>query len=447
MSTQAPPRPPVGEGPRTSRNRRRARYRRRRILAALGLALLIFFGWVAFSLGGALTNPALGTSIGARFAEWARDHGGASLVTMVENEWYKFHQPPKGGKPPKGAIPVAGSTATTVPSVGLPVPAAVVPPASPPLPGEGVWHPAGRTVDGVPGLYEAFVRPDPIHTSLVAGIVWMDTKLLHPTLYSGSYIPGGGPYTNTAPIPATAQSTLVSAFNAGFRMQDARGGYYTDGKIVPGYPLVDGAASFVIYKNGSSTVADWGRDATLTPAVVSVRQNLALIVDGGAAVPGLIANDNSQWGSTLGGAANVWRSGLGVTANGALVYVAGPGLTIVSLADLLVRAGAVRAMELDINTDWVQYSTYDPVGTGPAIGPSGVCGTMSVSTTLNGTCLMTGMVGTPQRYFESWWSRDFITMSATSATSGTQIGRDAGSAAAASSTSSTAAKKASPSAG
>jgi hypothetical protein len=60
---------------------------------------------------------------------------------------------------------------------------------------------------------------------------------------------------------------------------------------------------------------------------------------------------------------------------------------------------------------------------------------------------MTGMVGTPQRYFESWWSRDFITMSATSATSGTQIGRDAGSAAAASSTSSTAAKKASPSAG
>ena len=30
------------------------------------------------------------------------------------------------------------------------------------------------------------------------------------------------------------------------------------------------------------------------------------------------------------------------------------------LADLLVRAGAVRAMELDINTDWVNFSSYNP---------------------------------------------------------------------------------------
>ena len=56
----------------------------------------------------------------------------------------------------------------------------------------------------------------------------------------------------------------------------------------------------------------------------------------------------------------MWRSGLGVTADGALVYVGGPGLDIADLANILVRAGAVRAMELDINTDWVNYSTYQP---------------------------------------------------------------------------------------
>ena len=54
----------------------------------------------------------------------------------------------------------------------------------------------------------------------------------------------------------------------------------------------------------------------------------------------------------------MWRSGLGVTADGAVVYVAGPGLSALSLANLLVRAGAVRAMELDINTDWVDFFTY-----------------------------------------------------------------------------------------
>ncbi len=42
--------------------------------------------------------------------------------------------------------------------------------------------------------------------------------------------------------------------------------------------------------------------------------------------------------------------GLGVTADGALVYVGGSGLSIVDLANLLARAGAVRAMEMDINT-------------------------------------------------------------------------------------------------
>ena len=58
----------------------------------------------------------------------------------------------------------------------------------------------------------------------------------------------------------------------------------------------------------------------------------------------------------MGNAIYVWRSGIGITADGALVYVGGPGLNITDLANLLVRAGAVRAMELDINTDWVNFS-------------------------------------------------------------------------------------------
>ena len=68
-----------------------------------------------------------------------------------------------------------------------------------------------------------------------------------------------------------------------------------------------------------------------------------------------------KWGATVGNAVYVSRSGLGVTADGALVYVGGPGLNITDLANLLVRAGAVRSgMELDINVDWVNYSYYTP---------------------------------------------------------------------------------------
>jgi len=164
-------------------------------------------------------------------------------------------------------------------------------PAKHPLPGEGVWHVAGReTANGIPTMYEAFVRPDAVHTSYVVGVAWMDPTLLTAQLYSGSYIPGGGPYKYTAPVSALASKTLVAAFNAGFRIQDSNGGYYTDGKNV--VPLVNNAASVVIYRDGTMTMGSWGTQVWMSNQVASVRQNLDLIVNHGKAVAGL-ADQNS----------------------------------------------------------------------------------------------------------------------------------------------------------
>jgi hypothetical protein len=377
-------------------------YRRRRIRTIVALVLAGFLLWLALSLGAALTSPSYGNSLGARLAEWARQHGGASMVNWAENEWYSHHPPKVGGAPPKGAIRQPRSIPVVVPTgpPHLPPPAAMQPLASPAIAGEGQWSPVGRVVGGVPAIYETTLRPDAVHTSYVVGVAWMDTKLLRATLYSGSQIPGGGPFVNTAPIQPPAASSLVAAFNAGFLMSDAEGGYYTDGKVV--IPLRSQAASFVVYRNGTTAVGAWGRDVTMTPDVVSVRQNLDLLVDNGQTVSGLNASDTTAWGQTLGGAVYVWRSGLGVTADGALVYVGGPGLNITDLANLLVRTGAVRAMELDINTDWVNFSTYQPST------PTGM------ASALNGTELLPNMTGTPNRYFEAWWARDFITMSSVS---------------------------------
>jgi hypothetical protein len=243
------------------------------------------------------------------------------------------------------------------------------------------------------------MRPDAIHTSVVDGVAWLDTKLLSATLYSGSYIPGHGPFRYTAPIQPLAARSVVAAFNAGFRMQDAGGGYYTQGRLI--IPLRAGGASVVIYRNGTATVGAWGTDVRMTPDVVAVRQNLSLLVDNGKPVPGLNANDTTQWGNTLGNQVYVSRSGIGVTSNGALVYVGGPKLNITDLANLLVRAGAVRAMELDINADWVNFATF---------APSRANGLASAA---NGTDLLplADMAGPATRYFTTWWARDFITMS------------------------------------
>ncbi|MGO9456245.1 MAG: phosphodiester glycosidase family protein [Acidimicrobiales bacterium] len=376
-------------------------FRRRRFRAAFTVGLGVIAVWLAVSLGSALTNPTYGSSLSARFAEWARQHGGASVVDWTENEWYSHHPPKVGGKPPAGAIKTPAAVpkiAATSGPAHLTPPAPIEPFASPAIPGEGQWSPAGRSVGGIPAVYTTTLRPDAVHTSYVVGVAWMDTKLLKATLYSGSQIPGGGPYTNTAPVGPAASDNLVAAFNAGFLMSEAQGGYYTDGKTV--IPLRTGAASFVVNADGTATVGQWGRDVSMTSDVVSVRQNLDLLVDNGQPVPGLNAADTTQWGFTLGNQVYVWRSGLGVTADGALVYVGGPGLNITDLANLLVRAGAVRGMELDINTTWVNFSSYDP---------STAAGQASAG---NGTELLTTMAGSPGRYFESWWARDFITMSA-----------------------------------
>jgi hypothetical protein len=95
-----------------------------------------------------------------------------------------------------------------------------------------------------------------------------------------------------------------------------------------------------------------------------------------------------------------WRSDAGITADGALVYVTGPALSPEQLADLLVRAGAVRSMQLDINPYWTVFVSYDPAAPGGLAAPA------------NGSKLLPQTTQGPATFFTTWWARDFITMSA-----------------------------------
>jgi len=71
-------------------------------------------------------------------------------------------------------------------------------------------------------------------------------------------------------------------------------------------------------------------------------------------------NVETNWGATLGGGYYVWRSGIGSTADGRIIFVYGPALDVRTLAGLLARAGATTAMELDINPDWTDFMYYEP---------------------------------------------------------------------------------------
>ena len=86
------------------------------------------------------------------------------------------------------------------------------------------------------------------------------------------------------------------------------------------------------------------------------------MVEQGRLKPAL--SNDSLWGTTLGNAGRVWRSGIGVDARGNLIYAAAGDQTAQSLAQILQRAGAVRAMELDINSEWTTFNFYGTFGAG-----------------------------------------------------------------------------------
>lgn len=317
---------------------------------------------------------------------------------------------PDTARPAKATSPAAGRSARTPASQpsqagpGLPAPARLAPFTSRGPSGQGRWRPAGRRVRGLPAVYETKLVPP--GGRKLAGIAWMDSRLLSARLYSGSVSPGGGPWRYTAPIQPVQARAVVAAFNGGFKMKDARGGYYTQHRMID--PLRKGAASLVVYANGSVSIGAWGADVAMTPQVVSVRQNLVPLVAAGR--PTAAASGNwHAWGSTCGakscaqsvpGIDHQWRSGLGITADGALIYVAGPGLDPLQLARVLVRAGAVRAMQLDINPYWPVYVTYHPR---TAHG---------LATPANGRKLLSATTQGPATFFDPSWARDFLTMSA-----------------------------------
>jgi hypothetical protein len=155
-------------------------------------------------------------------------------------------------------------------------------------------------------------------------------------------------------VAPSQRGRLLATFNSAFKLSDSHGGFALDGHTYA--PLHPGMATLVGTRDGRVDVRAWTGGATAPAGVLFARQNLPLIVDGGRPNPNL--SDGPEWGLTLGNAIRVWRSGVGIDRAGHLIYAAANDQTVGSLANILIRAGAVRAMQLDINSYWVTFISY-----------------------------------------------------------------------------------------
>jgi len=234
-----------------------------------------------------------------------------------------------------------------------------------------------------------------------------DVSLLtmNPSKVSFRYVPGTespGGYVASKDAPDTYRKKMLAAFNGAFMLQHAEGGYTFRDKTYA--DLVDGAATMVITPDGQLDVIKWnGQDPSQYRVI---RQNLTLLIDNGKdRTDG--HNGCDDWGllgtnpeahrrcpgerSALGvtkddghNGCDDWgllgtnpeahrrcpgeRSALGVTKDGTVIYAFSYESKAGDLATALTHAGAVRAMELDINNWWPSAYTYSD-GTGKRIDP------------------------------------------------------------------------------
>jgi len=409
VRTKASPRPLRGPVPprgavptrATVPRRRRAVRRRWRRVVVLGALFTLLPGLVSYV--GMLGQPS-DTSLGIRSVEWLRDNGARGLVDRVESAYYSMNAPATGG-PPLRALPrqssvgsvgaaararAAGGAGAAARARGGGIqiyrPAPIAPLITPALPGEGTWRATFAGGGSQPPVLVTSFRPDPNYPQMVAGVAWIDSSRTSTWLYPGRQEPSvamaaRGPME----VPARRRGQLVATFNSAFKLSDSGGGFASGGHTYA--PLKNGMATILRYRDGRLDIRSWTGGPDIGADVVYARQNLPLIVDNGQLNPNLA--DGPQWGVTLGNAIRVWRSGLGIDARGNLIYAVADDQTVGSLAEILRHAGAVRAMELDINTYWPSFITYRAPG---AVHPAN---------------LLPGMDRSPYRYLTTD-DRDFF---------------------------------------
>jgi len=195
-----------------------------------------------------------------------------------------------------------------------------------------------------------------------------DQSLVHLTLHAGSSDGGVSGWTYGDRITPREIHLLVAAFNGGFKLTYRDVGFSSGAHVA--VPLKVGLASIVTYTDGTTDIGAWRASVpSSSKTVFSVLQNQRLLVDRGVAAASVSNCVMACWGETIGSRTFVARSGLGVNASGQLVWAAGENLSPAGLAAALIGAGAVRAIELDINPYWVAGYLYVHHLGGPSPAP------------------------------------------------------------------------------
>ncbi len=311
----------------------------------------------------------LDTSLAANVADQVlRPAIGDRQVVFLEGVYFQlldvFHRikyaivTPENLYMASGTISLASSTGAG-PSSTLSLAPISVPGETSSATGAGIWR--GVPLDAFPGkivVADTFVNPDPQRPYAFVTLVKMDMTKLRLWAVAGTQEPGGKvgkPGPGVVPASVQKGGSLISVFNGGFQYSDGQYGMVVGTTTY--VPLKKNLATLVAYADGTVKIVKY-EGQNFGKGVVFIRQNCPMLIE-----DGVIATTNQTskalWGRTVNPGIYTWRSGLGVTAKGNLVYAVGNSLTPTTLAAALKAAGAVNAMQLDINPYWVRFDIFN----------------------------------------------------------------------------------------
>jgi hypothetical protein len=229
--------------------------------------------------------------------------------------------------------------------------------------GEGEWvvpdMPWLRSVPGVSRdapapFYRTYVRPDEERPYVKVLLVAMDARQVDVEMEAGVEDPEPltGPHgVGHVPRDPAVYRRIAVAFNGAFKTEHGHYGMMVHKRVL--LPPVPGSATVVVLSDGRVGFGSWGPDRRVggiagvdDEAIVSYRQNLDPLIDGGRLNP----TGRNIWGYTLPGkGAQTERSALCVTSSGHVVYAWGDDVSATTLAKSIKMAGCDYGMHLDMN--------------------------------------------------------------------------------------------------
>jgi hypothetical protein len=221
--------------------------------------------------------------------------------------------------------------------------------------GDGRWVPVAdpERAGEPPRLYKTLIHPDQSRSWAELFVVAMDAHRVRVAAVAGRKEPiatttAGAAYKRSGLVPERDRDDLLAAFNGGFKTEHGQFGMRVDGVTL--LPARRTACTVAAFKDGALKIGSWKEIEPDAASTVFWRQGPPCMLENGVLHPGLASETNASWSSAVSGDTVIRRSALGLSRDGATIFMGISNYTTArALALGMQHVGASDVVQLDVN--------------------------------------------------------------------------------------------------